>query len=541
MLRILIVDDEYYFRQALKIELPWEDLGFELCGEAEDGEDALNKIQEFKPDIALVDVNMPVLDGLELARTIKEKGYNIKIIIVTGYSEFKYAKQAIEFGVNNYLLKPINRNELLESLQSVKAIIENEANVQFQINHLKKQVVESKPLLREKFLNDLISGNSLLQYKDIYYKAAYLNIEIAYGYFYVVAVQIDGIEEKGWSDNDKELWKYAVFNIVSEIMSSKQQCNICFDTGERICSIIGCKKPADIPADQAILSICDIIRLSVQKYLKFTVTIGIGNVHEKISSISLSYKESIFAIKNQLVIGNNRVIPYKTINESNLSANYFPVETKRNLLLCMRTNNKEEVSNILNNIFDRFKFSAPNTEIIYVHCIELISTCIEFAVECNQDTKTILKNIPDPFEEIYKLKKFSDIEQWIKSTFTSTLDSVHSNKKKRSSRLIDDVKKYVNDHYQNNGLRIDEIAKKFYINYHHLCSVFKKDSGITLNEYISSIRINRAKEMIDSGNISITEVAKLVGYDDPNYFSKCFKKTIGLSPQKYTENKNTRT
>jgi two-component system, response regulator YesN len=132
-----------------------------------------------------------------------------------------------------------------------------------------------------------------------------------------------------------------------------------------------------------------------------------------------------------LILGNNRVIPYNTIAVSNIIENYFPVETRKNLLMNMHTNNVEETANILRRIFDGFKAAPSNSEIIYVHCIELISTCIEFMAECKQDINCVFKNISDPFEEIYKIKKLSDIEQWILSTFKLTLDLIHTNKKNK--------------------------------------------------------------------------------------------------------------
>src|SRR4051794_41652 len=124
MLKLMLVDDENLFREALKKTIPWKDLGYEVCCEAENGYDALEKIAEFKPDVALVDINMPMMDGIELAAEIKESGLDIRVIIITGYGEFTYARQAIEVGVENYLLKPIEEDQLIKVLNSVKKKID---------------------------------------------------------------------------------------------------------------------------------------------------------------------------------------------------------------------------------------------------------------------------------------------------------------------------------------------------------------------------------------------------------------------------------
>ncbi|HEX3029617.1 MAG TPA: response regulator [Clostridia bacterium] len=159
MLNVMIVDDEFYFREALKISIPWGELGFRICGEAKNGRDALEKVGILSPEIIIVDINMPIMDGLEFVQNIKEAGIKSKIIILTGYSEFNYAKQTIQLGVNSYILKPVNEEELINSLLEIKKVIENEANIKIEIDSYKKQVRESLPLLKDKFLNELIQGN----------------------------------------------------------------------------------------------------------------------------------------------------------------------------------------------------------------------------------------------------------------------------------------------------------------------------------------------------------------------------------------------
>src|SRR5690606_23530977 len=126
MLKVMIVDDEYYFREALKISLSWQDLGFIVCGEAKNGKEALDMIDDLEPDIILVDINMPIMDGLEFVNELKNRGADCKIVILTGHSEFQYAKEAVKLGVYNYILKPVNEKELTETLIDIKRDIETE-------------------------------------------------------------------------------------------------------------------------------------------------------------------------------------------------------------------------------------------------------------------------------------------------------------------------------------------------------------------------------------------------------------------------------
>lgn len=170
MLKVLIIDDEYYFRQALKVSLPWNDLGFEICSEAKNGKEALEKLHETKPDIALVDINMQVMDGLEFIRSVREQGHELKMIIVTGQSEFNYAKEALQLGAYNYILKPIDEQEVIKSLLEIKELIESEQIVKLEMDDLKRQVRENMPVLRDRLFNEILQGNFpltvLKQHKD---------------------------------------------------------------------------------------------------------------------------------------------------------------------------------------------------------------------------------------------------------------------------------------------------------------------------------------------------------------------------------------
>lgn len=537
MIKILIVDDEYYFRQALKISLNWAELGFDICGEASNGKDALYKIHELQPDIVLVDINMPVMDGLELAHKVKDMGSNIKIIILTGYSEFNYAKQAVELGVNNYLLKPIDDTELEKSLLDIKSVIESEKSIKYELDLLKKQANENKPLLREKFLNDLITGNSLMNTDDLFQKSSYLEMKIDFLKYQVLTIEIDSLTDQNWTIKENELWKYAVRNVVEEIMSTRFSCNFLFDSSERICIIIGYTTEDPDLINSQLISKCDLILSSVQKYLKFTLIIGLGNVYPKIDNINTSYKESIYCLKSKLTTGSNRVILYNMIENAEIAANFYPTELRENILMSMRLNNFEEVNSILSRIFLRFKSRNIHPEIIYANCVELISTCFEFAAEYKQDPGNIFKNTSNLFNEIYQKNTLNSIESWVKDTFVHTISQVHINKKSKSEKLVNDIKNYICYNYQKPELRIDDIAKHFYLNYQYLCSIFKRETDCTLNEFITDFRIKKAKELIDSGRNSIMAIANEVGYEDSNYFSKCYKKHFGLSPSKYIENK----
>ncbi len=540
MLKVMIVDDEFYFREALKTSFPWKELGFEICGEAKNGKDALQSIERCDPDIVMVDINMPIMDGLEFIQSVREKRAASKFIILTGHSEFNYAKQAVQLGVNNYILKPVDDEELKTSLFEVKRSIEKEAGIKIEIDSLKNQVRESLPLLKEKFLSDLIQGISMHDKEEACKRMNYLNINVHSEYYQAVTIELDYHESLDWNDEDFQLWKFAVSNIVGEILGEQFDFDICYDRYDRICMIVGIKAPECQNSFTSLLeNRLDLIRTVVDKHLDFTVTIGVGSQKSELFDISASYNESIVALRNKLTIGENRIIPYSTVVDTEIKGNLFTSEHRSQLLMNLRTEDDKEVQRLLEKMFFEMRRENIHHEILFVVCVELVAVCMEYILEAGLSITDILPisrlNI---VEELLAKRSIDDMECWVKEIYEYTAETIKRSRSKKVSKLINEVKNYIMDNYQNHDLNIDEIAKKLFVNYAHLCFIFKRDTGITINEYLTEFRIKKAKELLDAGNNLILDVACKVGYADANYFGKCFKKFYGLAPSKYLENKS---
>lgn len=538
MLKIMIVDDEFYFREAIKVSLSWNELGFEICSEAKNGRDALEKMEVFKPDIMIVDINMPIMDGLEFVQRIRETKNDTKIIILTGHSEFNYAKQAVHLGVFNYLLKPVDEGELKKTLLELKNIIDKEVKIKMEMDRLKLQVRDSIPLLKDKFLNELLRGNLTKKDSGTIKRMEYLKVNSYSDYYLAVTIEVDTDENFDWNDEDKQLWKFAVSNIADEILSELFVFDRCYDNDDRICIIIGINENEDREAFLSSLGYkLEWIRAIVAKHMEFSITIGVGEIRNDLFDIAESYKESIVALKNKVTLGKNKVILYSSVAESGIKINLFTVEQRSQLLMSMRIANEEEVDMCITRIFDRMRCENIHYELLFVVCVELISACFEFIIEVGVSLEDILPDEQFGIIERLQLKNsINEMEEWVKEIYRHTLEAIKKNKSSKASKIIEEVKNYISDNYQNYELNIDEIARNIFINYAHLCFIFKRDTGVTINEYLTEFRISKAKDLFDSGNTLILDVASKVGYADANYFGKCFKKFYGIPPRKYIEN-----
>lgn len=535
MLKILIVDDEHYFRQGFKILLPFEDYGFEICGEARNGEEALQKVIELKPDIVVVDINMPVMDGLEFSQAVKDKGLNTRIIILTGYGEFAYAKHAIELGVHNYLLKPVSVDELKKTLLSLKEIINTALNFKLDMDYLKSQVKETLPIIKDRFLYELLKGNLTISQDKILDKLRQFKINIQAKYYCILVCELDIPEDRVCDEEEKQLWRFAVSNIAVEILESNNIKVFQQDINEIICIWLGIEENNYVDDQSNIIILSDHIIESVQRYLNFTVTIGIGETYPDIYDVSVSYKEACFALRNKITLGTNTVISFSAVNEMKLMGNPYSMERRAELLMNMRLDNAEEINTLIDCIFR--ELSANNTSIdqFLVTCIEMISTCFEFLSETGQNYSDVFQKQSNLIEELQAKKSIVEMNKWIKDLFSLTTSYVFSRRKSKSQRIVNAVIEYIESNYYNEELDIDELARNLYINYGHLCYLFKKESGKTINDFITEFRINKAKELMDNGNHFVQDIANKVGYTDQGYFGKCFKKYTGLTPSKYID------
>lgn len=538
MYKVMIIDDEFYFREALKVSIPWEELGLEVCGEAKNGKDALEKVADLNPDIMIVDINMPIIDGLEFIQSVKETGIESKFIILTGHSEFNYAKQAVQLGVNNYILKPVNEEELISSLIEIKEIIKRETSIKFEFEGLKQQVRDSLPLLKDKLLNELLQGSLIPKENETLKKMEYLKINIKSDYYLVITIELDCGDDTNWDNEEKQLWKYAVSNISSEILDEKFIFDICYDIDDRICIIVGMdgtQNKGDFLTQ--LESRLELVRAAICKHLDFTITVGVGSEKAELFDIPVSYRESIIALKHKLTLGKNRIILYSLVAESGIKGTVFSGEYRSQLLMNIRTADEEEVNKLISQVFMRVRGENIHHQILFVVCIEMVAVCMEAMVEMGLRIEDVItKGSFNLVEEIQSKKSIAEMETWIKEIFMHTLETIKKNKISKASRLIEEVKKYISSNYQSSELSIDEIARNLFVNYAHLCFIFKRDAGVTINEYLTEFRIRKAKELFDSGNTLILDVASRVGYADASYFGKCFKKYYGLAPSKFIEN-----
>ncbi|RIX46518.1 response regulator [Paenibacillus nanensis] len=530
MYKVLIVDDEYYFRQAIKVSLPWEELDLQLIGEAKNGEDALELTRMLHPDIIMVDINMPIMDGLAFIKEAKAEGFHSKFIVLTGHSEFAYAKHALQLGVSNYVLKPIDEEEIRSSLCEIKNVINKEREAKVELDDLKKQAAEKASLLRNQILNDWLLGNIGSEHLEQHLQS--LGMDIVSPYYMTAVIDIEAIDEHARSISQmKTTIGSRCAKFVQQAVNKSFKCEGFLNGKGQFVLIFG----SDDNDFGQVGELCDSIRSMMAATNEYTYTIGLGNGYLGYEAVPGSYKEALYALKHRFILGGNRVIPYSKVAQTAMKVSLYSVDKRSRLLMSMRTGNTREVEEWLIDFFNNARLKKASIEMLLVAGLEIFSTCMEFLEETSQDINEIFESQTesDLFQFIEQLNSFNEFEEWIRSLIRKLMSHVHANKSSRSAMIVEEVKTFIESNYANEEMRIEDIARGVHMNYNYLCYVFKKETSCTINDYLTQIRMQRAKELFDQGFLVVQEVASRVGYSDANYFGKCFKKYAGISPSKY--------
>jgi two-component system response regulator YesN len=523
MFKVLIVDDEPLFREYLRTIMNWETYGFVLCGEAKNGLEALQTADETLPDLALVDVNMPLMDGLELSKQLKAKYPDMSIVMVTGYGEFEYARNALKIGVEDYILKPFDPDELFLTLVRVKSHLQK-------IYDTKKVHRDQSHSLREQFLNMLISQDITLSDLEISTQLERFSISNVTDRFVVVTVEIDNLYQR-WNDNKEILlWKNTICNVLNEIITWEGHNLVFFGPEDRIISLFTLGSEQVNPLDEldSLQRLCDLVK----RHFKFTVTLGVGRPNYGFKGIRKSYMEALAALHSKITVGNGKVICYQESDK--MTQGFYSSEINEKMLLALRLNDYPEIKKRLDEVFQYIREQRLTADMAYIIVIGLVSLCLSHIVASGHHVATVLGAEFSPYQEIKRQENLETTYHWLEEIINKTLKlNDERNRPTRSKEIFVEAKQLIEQNYQNPILNVEEITKLTFINGSYLRKIFNKEAAMSISDYITYVRMQRAKEFIQMKKANIATISKMVGYNDAGYFSKCFKKYYGCTPSEY--------
>lgn len=520
---VLIVDDEFRIGMLIKKLIHWSELNMECMEVLDDGEKAVQMVHEKNPDIVITDIRMPRVSGLDLIRIISEENKtNTHFIVISGYKEFEYAHQALAYGVENYILKPVNEEELNDSLKKIAQKINAQNDFELKKKEFQETIVKSNKIIRQNFLKNIIDQkeNSAMQSTSVkMIGKIYRGIDIKLDH--VDITEIDMHQDSRTADH--------IITLVDSVMKNNvQEFLIC----EKEYMHIYCLFNYDAEQSRKIKELINRILITVKDYLmgfdQYEVTIGIGSEQESFDKIRFSILEAYRAVCNRMHCGIGRLIYLEEIPSDTDLGIWKRFEDKKEYLYSSigdysGQNLKKQVLEIYGNTLQK---NVDTTE-YYGIAEKLVDLFFSYL---NQEEQAEGKNML-----LYKCQncyKFNQLIEILSDTMKDYLDVLQESEKNKSLRPIRQAKEYVEKHFRDKIL-LEDIAAIVDLNPVYFSTLFKKETNMNFSTYLINVRMEQAKKLLVSSNDTIAAIGDAVGYGDQKYFSQLFKKVVGVKPAIY--------
>ncbi len=518
---MLLVEDEIVTREGIRDNVDWQGHGFILCAEAPDGEIALQLLQNVQPDLIITDIKMPFMDGLQLCKIVKERMPWIEIVILSGHDEFEYAQKAIKLDVKDYLLKPITVQELHRVLDSLYQRFEEKRKEKDAYLQLQQQLQESYELRKEKFLQQLLIG--ALSVDEMIGQSKSFGLDIFGMAYLVIIVKITLADHAKTFNFEKYL---SLQSKIQDFANSFKNLILVKINWEDYALILIGNNVEQAKQQHTII----VEKLKNELYsIVHQIRVGTGGIKNRLSDLPQSFSEALMDLYQISLYSYNEELDL--IN--------------KHALLQLDPNAVEDfLSRCSLDEYDEFFESNiyPLGESILSSSLIKNYLIIEFSLKT---AKYIHALGGDPQEALTMLNMMDamiensvTIEQLKAHLLRILTQGIHFREScsyKQNKRLLLQAKKYIEEHFNDPELSLQEVAATVNLSPNYLSSLFSQEIQKTFRDYLSELRINRAKEYLLHSDMKTQEIAELVGYSDAHYFSTMFKKLTGMTPTTFRD------
>ena len=533
MYRILLVDDEILVRDAIKENIDWKSMDCELVGDCENGKQAAEFVQQHEVDIVLTDILIPYMDGMELSRFLHDNYPDIVIVIFSGFGEFEYAKKAIQYGVSEYLLKPVTAIELTGVIEKMKKKVDQqriEQNKMEKLTRTSEKYRKNAQIIRSKNMEALVNCTSDIN--QTIQRLTEMGIDISASSYRVAVFDIDLYSGMYQLDAEKRqesaLMAFVLFNISDEIVT-REDAGIAYQEGNnRVCILFKEKWSRNFTTKTR--EVCREIQNKTKEVMGFDISMGLGKWVKKPEELIQSHDMAVETLQYRYLLGGNLLIDMEeqhSVQEINLS------DMLSELKETMKTGQKEAVYQILNRIEEAIRQALVVKSRACMYLQQVIRTmdtaCEDVSADMNrihEDRDELLRQVTDQksFEEACKVvRKHTD-------RVFEILSEMNTSSSERQARLAID---YIQSNYMDPNLSLNSICSYLNISTSYFSTIFKDETGETFTEVLSRTRMEKAKELLENTTMKNYEIAEKVGFSDPHYFGISFKKMTGCTPTEY--------
>ena len=539
MLKIFLAEDEVIVRETIKRMIPWEDLGFELVGEAADGEMALPLLLRQKPDLLITDIKMPFMDGLTLAKVAKKEIPGLKVVILSGYDDFNYAKQAINIGVEDYLLKPITKNALFERLTEIRSRYEHEKTQKEYYEKFHREMQAYEKNSSRDFFEALVSGS--MDMMEIYRRSEKLGLDIVAEAYNVLIFTMNCEEDFSGQREGYSEWEAESLELLEEFFSENTsamlfRCNI-FSYGVLI------KGQKETIEENTRSCVSEIQRIFDRKEQKRQWFVAAGEPVERLSQIQKSYYSASRAFSQRYLYDEN-ILYYdemasmekKNVTEDDSTyLQKVDVNALNPAILQKFLSNGllEETENFVKDYFYAIG-QEPLESLVFRNYVTLNVrfSVMSFLKEIGCDTRTLeQEDTEDVLSE--SSKSLENAIAYAEKIISQAIALRDQNSGNKNRSILKTAVDFIDSHYMEEDMSLNKAANAANVSANHFSALFSQNMGQTFIEYLTNLRMNKAKEYLRCTSMRSSEIAGEIGYKDAHYFSYLFKKTQGMTPSDY--------
>ena len=524
MIKVMIVEDEPVIRNGIANSLDWESLGCEVMALAENGADAMRKIaQHSVPNIVISDIKMPEMDGLELSDRLLSVYNGIKIILLTGYKDFNYVKQALRMGAANYILKPTDPDELESAIKEAVKDINQRTQMLKEAEDLRNIVQQSKDQLKDKFLYELMF-RPLINQDELEKRMQYYGISPSP--YWMIGISIDSFAEleSYFTEEDINILLYLVRQVFDEVFAGS---GLKFSTVYHARCIYAIIESAHCTKDQ-LFEVLKALCNQVKKQGKFTVSVGVSRVNSCMNQLRHARKQVDRCLEQRIFVGDDQILFYDSLNDGQSDCNNTidvsdflnAIKSGENIL--------EEAKKIQESIEQSSSIDYSRNKAFQAIVLGVEAYCADYG-----KMEDLFNPPMMPLEKITYSKTLTSVSKCFIEIAQRIDEAMKERVSNRYLQAINMAKEYTEAQYAKD-INLELIASKVFMSQWHFSKIFKRITGRTYLNYLTEVRINKAKELISSNpELKNYEVSERVGLISVRYFNELFKKVVGLTPSEF--------
>lgn len=537
MYKVMVVDDEPLVRLAVKSLVNWEAHGFAMDLEASNGKQALKMLEENPDtDIIITDINMPVMDGLELIENIAAKGWKPEIVVLSAYNDYSWVRTAFRLGVNDYILKTEMEPEgilhvakgMAEKIENRKSRAEGAAQV-------------SRKTYDVRYQRDLLL-KALLEQEDMSYvhdEILKLGLRISGKNKAVCYLWVDDYQTvlDRYNNNTLKSFTQSVCNSINQVLADTNAGEVLCLTPQEYVIFLCSDDPSLKTGRDRITDILGRVRHSLANYVNISASIGVSDVRCGLDNIKQLFLQARENARLRFIFGKNRTIFPEEADRVAGGGNESLIGREAAFLNALREADVGKVNAELDKLLDIIGCNTGGKiEKIYSSYMELIFITVNFLNETGRDVEEVFGKEIDFYDKITKFETREEINIWIKNTIAWTAGFLRENKSIKVSRAVASAREFIRSNYSNDNLTLKMVSDYVHLSESHLSSTFTRETGQSFIDYLTRVRIEKAKELIATTNLKIYEICEKVGYTNVEHFSRIFKKIAGISPKDYKKN-----